>query len=235
MIKINKKNINDISYWSNRYSSGDWVSKGGELQSEFFMQLIIDNLPEEVKFGIKTYGYNICDLGMGLGSGTEILKNTFKNSKVFGLDFTDVASVLAKELHPTCEFKSGQLTEKVDVCINSNSLEHVDDYMQAIINDLENTNKYYIILVPFNENENTIPEHVIVFDNINNFPEEVNGFKRIFAKEISTIGSGYWHGSQLLVIYSKENIKIETQLDKIQNENLTKVQKSKGGRPKKTN
>jgi hypothetical protein len=233
VIKIDKENINTISYWSNRYTSNDWLSKGGELQSNFFMQLIIDNLPEEVKFHINTYGSSIADLGMGLGSGTELLQNTFKNSKVQGIDFTNVASTIAKQLHPACEFKSGKLTEKVDICINSNGLEHTDDYLQAMIADLENINRYYIILVPFCENINTVPEHIIVFDSINDFPEEVNGFKRIYTKEISTIGSEFWHGSQLLCIYSKEEIKPETNLEKIQKENLNKITKSKG-KPKKS-
>ena len=200
MIKVNKKNINTTEYWENRFET-NWLDYGGEKQSAYFMNLIVDNLPKEI---LNSNPSNICDVGMSLGAGTEILKNTFTKSDVFGIDFTENASKIAKKLHPDCKFKTGKLSEKVDIVVSSNNLEHTDDYIKEIKELLTYTNDKLIILVPYKENiYNVISEHVIVFDSYDDFPSEIDGFKMEFIKEINTQQDGFWDGSQLLVVYGK--------------------------------
>jgi SAM-dependent methyltransferase len=237
MIKVDKNNPNKVDYWNLRYQSKNWEEMKGKLQTEYWANLILENLPEDVVSNIKEEKLSIADVGCALGQLTSIFAKKFPKSNIDGIDFSDVAARMATELYPSLDFIEGKLNDNYDCVVVSNVLEHDDDYMQTIKEHLKFVDKYYIVLSPFNESaEKIVSEHVVVFDSQNDFPEEIDGFNRIFIKEIDVRSSGFWHGDMILVIYEKKvEEKIEEEIKiKVEEEVKQEVTKKKFGRPKKT-
>lgn len=186
-------NINTVEYWNNRFKT-NWEARNGLNQSKDFMECLINELPIDVKININKK--TICDVGCGIATGTQVLADTFKNSKVIGVDFSDEAINQNKSLYPGIEFSND--IKECDICVSSNVLEHVDNPNEYIKSLMKNTSKYLIILVPYKEVLSE-PEHIHSFDD-SDFPEKLNGFNLIFKKLIKT---KYWMFEQLLVVYEK--------------------------------
>lgn len=222
-------NNNSLEHWENRYKSGSWKNNNGYAQTEFWGKLIIDNLPTEIKNKIKEEEMSCADIGCSCGQLTNIFAKEFSTSKVVGYDFSETAIQTAKNLFLNVEFTSQDITEKFDCLILSNILEHYDNAFDMLVKFIEKSNKYVIILCPFLENPlKLVPEHCISIDE-KFFVEKINDFTKAYEQIININSSGFWSGSMILCVYSKDQITIkpETEVDKIQKENLAKV-KSKG-------
>lgn len=179
-----------------------------ENQTGFFMKLALDDLPKWITEDIEDGKMSVCDAGCAQGAGTAILSAQFPDSQVTGIDFSPNAVARAKELHPACEFRTGdirQLPEEYDVIVSSNVLEHFyhsDQIMQSLAGKAK---RYCILLLPFREYY-TIPEHASYFD-FQSFPLEIGGTHKLcFFKELTMQGEQekYWYGEQILVVYGQK-------------------------------
>jgi trans-aconitate methyltransferase len=195
-----KDNINTQEYWEYRMRN-NWEQRGGNDQQMTFMKAIVDEIPVEIKDDIN--GTSICDTNCAFGYSLPVLKETFTDSKITGVDFTEYSIEQAKIRHPEFEFK-GDLSDKYDVTITSNSLEHMDDWQDVLNQYLDISNKYCVIMVPYNETIlNREGEHVISFKE-DSFADKLNGFEKIHCREIKT---DWWLETQMVVIYKKVEAK----------------------------
>lgn len=193
-------NVSDRDYWNHRFST-NWVEFKGKEQTRAFMELIVENLPKTIKLN----GLSILDWGCALGQGVEVLIKRYPKSEVCGLDVSDVAINYCLDKFPHIDFYCGSLDDlhvSFDVIISSNSLAHFNDPYRWIEMIMRHSNKYVIILVPFNEtNIGSSSENKFSFVK-GNFPDQLNGFKRIY-RNILKQSSEFWIGDQMLVVYEK--------------------------------
>lgn len=199
----NKFPINSLAYWNDRFENGSWSERLGEGQSKFFMQLLISSLPSEIFANIFTDCKTILDFGSALGQGCfELHKYSF-NAEITGLDFAESAIEQASEMygHLDIKFRSTPLQfgiDKFDCLVTSNVLEHLSDWWKYLDLFTQVAQKYIIILVPYQTR--ILDEHVVSF-NDNSFPDETNGFNKVFEKIIQCDDPRYWTEGQLLLIY----------------------------------
>ena len=201
--------INSKEYWE-EYFKTKWEINRGREQTEYFMQLIIENLPENIKKYIDNSENTILDWGCALGQGVNLLQNKFPNAKVRGIDFSDTAIEEAKNEYQNLSFISGRLSElneKFSVITCSNCLEHFADPKPYFKEHLAYTKDIYIALVPYRE-ENLIESHEISL-NEDFFPDEIESFRKIYSKILDTRSSGFWNGYQFLVIYANKSLNFD--------------------------
>lgn len=196
-MKITNKpnNINTYEYWENRYKT-DWESCNGREQTTIFMQDLIINLPLEVKDDIKNK--NIVDMSCAFGEGVNVLGNEFPEAIVNGVDFSDEALKQCRKKYYQYKFYKN-LTKKYNCLITSNTLEHFDYPIDVLKEYCNYSDKYIIILVPYNQQIEENTEHVYSFIE-DSFPKKINGFKKIFTKIFYSEG---WLGDQLITIYKR--------------------------------
>jgi trans-aconitate methyltransferase len=191
------ENINTKEYWDNRFNT-NWELLNGLNQTKDFMECILNSLPVYLKKVFSSNNVTIADIGCGIATGSEVIKNTFPNADVTGIDFSEVALNKNKEMFKEINFRD-ELDEYYDICISSNVLEHTDDPMNELKNILNHSNKYAIILVPYKEQLGDIEEHIHSFDD-DSFPKTINDFKLSFTKIVKT---KFWMWEQLLLVYRK--------------------------------
>lgn len=200
-------NINTHDYWNERFSSKDWINKDGKNQSKFFMQLLISNLPSEIFNDISNNCKYINDFGSALCQGCFELSQSFPYSQITGYDISEEAIKQASEIYkdnPNLTFTSTPLQigiDKFDCLVCSNTLEHLIDYNLYLELFTKISQKYIILLVPYKSE--IFDEHVVSFDE-NSFPDEINGFVKVFSLIINTEQSGFWNGEQFLLAYKKQ-------------------------------
>jgi len=155
------KNINTKQYWDNRFRTGDWEKKGGELQTKKFAE-------SQIKyFGINSdFKGTILDFGCGLGDAMPIYKKMYPNANLIGIDISEQAI-------NKCKIKYGNIAlfnigdhnniPKVDIIIASNVFEHLTDDI-SIAKSLFDKCCQLFIIVPFNEKINIDSEHINSYD-----------------------------------------------------------------------
>lgn len=199
--------FNCRDYWQERFDSRDWSQMHGMEQSSYFMQLLILNIPSNIFAEIFTNCKSILDFGTALGQGCFELSKSFPNLKITGLDFAESAIEQASEMyeHLGIKFRSTPLQagiDKFDCLVTSNVLEHLEDWQDYLDLFTQVAQKYIIILVPYESG--VFDEHVVSFTD-NSFPDEINGFKKIFNKVIQCDSPEYWTEKQELLIYQKND------------------------------
>lgn len=200
--------INSKKYWEDRFSSGSWDQWQGEKQTAFFTRVALKYLPNWLLEDIDINDYRILDAGCAKGEGTNILKQYFTRSDIIGIDFSESAIKEAKNNYPVCNFYCediNNIKDKYDVVFCSNVLEHFKNPFSVLDNLLEVTDKYLLILLPFQE-ENLTDEHFIRFD-YNSFVYKHKGFYQCYYKVINTynIKNTLWAGKQILLVYVNES------------------------------
>lgn len=131
--------------WWEEYFENKWEINGGKEQTEYFMQLVIENLPESIKEYIDNPEITVLDWGCALGQGVNLLQNTFPEARVKGLDISETAIKYAKNEYKDLSFVSGslsELNEKLSVIVCSNCLEHFADPKPYFQEHLAYTKKY---------------------------------------------------------------------------------------------
>lgn len=200
--------INSKDYWEERFGSGSWDEFDGDKQTEFFTHIALEHLPNWVVEDIDINNYKILDAGCAKGDGTNILKQRFVRSNVIGVDFSESAINNAKNSYPACDFSCEDINEiknKYDVVFSSNVLEHFKNPFVEIDKLLDITDKYLLLLLPFQE-EHLHKEHFVRFD-YNCFNSKVKEFYQCYYKVINTsnIENTLWPGKQILLVYVNEN------------------------------
>lgn len=199
--------LNSQDYWDTRFNS-NWEAAGGKNQTRFFMQLLLENIPEELINDIKDNNPTILDWGCALGQGVDEISKHFPEAQVCGLDFSPIAIKQCQTDYPSGTFRSACLDPDVDhfdIIISSNCFEHFTDPLEELTKHLQCTQKYYILLVPYAEKLPLCPEHQITIDH-DTFPASLCGFSRYALKIINARGKGCWNGEQMLIIYKKSDI-----------------------------
>ncbi|SHM75969.1 Glycosyltransferase involved in cell wall bisynthesis [Anaerosporobacter mobilis DSM 15930] len=196
--------INSKEYWNNRFETNDWDINMGREQSTYFYELMTDLLPEWLKLEIKQQDYSIIDMGCAEGQGVPILSQYF-GKKIVGVDFSNNAIQIARNLYPDYEFEVGDINERedlVDITIMSNILEHFHQPFDTLKKVSKYTKEFILVQIPFMET-NLMPEHHYTF-KYNNIPISIGDFKLICYKEYDCTekSNGLFLGKQILLIYS---------------------------------
>lgn len=154
------KNINTKEYWENRFSSGDW-SQAGRFQTT---QYAIGNVKQ---FDIEPFfNGSILDFGCALGDAMPILKSSYPNAKLFGIDISDEAIKLCKkEFGNLANFESGgyDILSHYDIILASHVMEHISNDRQ-VVELLLTKCKFLYIIVPYMEKP-LYKEHVNYYED----------------------------------------------------------------------
>jgi len=186
-------NINTIQYWENRHST-DWESRHGIEQSDFFAEILINNVLPRVLYETES----MLDFGCAMGQLCNKWKHYTGTKNVFGYDFSAVACEKASQLYPDIDFGTIVPKQKFDTIISSNVLEHVDLPIGYLHRFTNMANKFVVLLLPYNTG--VFDEHVNSFDE-NSFPQELNNFVRIQTKIIQCDEPLLWTDKQLMLVY----------------------------------
>jgi hypothetical protein len=197
---------NSEGYWDLLFTH-TWEARKGRDQTIFFANVALDFFPDWFKAEIHSHPYNICDVGCALGDGVDVLAKAFPNTNITGVDFSQEAINKAKKYYPIYTFAVDdilRMTNKYDIIFSSNTLEHFHDPFPILRKLFQQSNKYVVLLLPFQDDTGTY-EHFFRFD-YEHFPEKTNSFRLTFLKEIDCglIANTYWNAKQILVIYKKE-------------------------------
>jgi len=205
--------VNSNEYWDERFEK-DWEIYEGQQQTSFFVNLLIQNLPQWIKE--QFVNSIVCDAGCAEGQGTKIFKDAFPSTTVEGIDFSEVAIEKAKLLFPSIHFFKDDvynLKNNYDSIFISNVLEHFEQPFEVVKSLLKKVNKHLIIMVPFQEVE-MLKEHFYRFE-YESFPINIGDFSLSYFKEIDCRLLEYtlWEGKQALVIYTKSTVNSSTVRD----------------------
>lgn len=214
------KPINTRPHWNARFSSKDWENSQGKLQTLFFAQLAIDNIPSWLKVYIEFENLSICDFSCALGYASKLLSTTFPNSDITGQDISESGIEEAKKLFPELKFTSEDLlqstVEKYDILFSSQTLGHFYEPHASISKLANSAKKLLIFLLPFYA-DLKIEEHFysLTYENI---PRVISDkFSLLFYKEIdaSRIPGTHWNGRQILLVYATDTVidALETNAD----------------------
>lgn len=199
--------INSNQYWNDLFEKEDQTQKRTE-QTNFFVNLAINNLPAWIIEDIRDNNLSICDVGCAEGTGTQILQESFQNSNVSGVDFSEKAIEIARKSHKNCRFNVADvksMSQKYDVIFSSNVLEHFYDSSKVMRHLVSCAESYCILLLPFREYY-TCPEHASYFD-FQSFPLTINEtYDLCYYKPITipACNEKYWFGEQIIIVYGKK-------------------------------
>jgi ubiquinone/menaquinone biosynthesis C-methylase UbiE len=147
MKRINKKNINDVSYWDNNIA-----------QPEF-------GLRQEKYLNLAGKGDSIIELGCGLSPFLDKARNNFK--KVVGLDFSVKTVIEARNKFEEVEYICGdalntKLKDKeFDVSVAGEVIEHLE-YPEKLLDEMARITKFRMIISTAKMEYND-PEHLWEF------------------------------------------------------------------------
>ena len=199
----NDKNL--ISHWNERFcNGGSWEKSNGIRQTIYWAKVILEYLPAYIKKDIKDNKFSIADIGCGLGQMSQLFKKTYKDSRVVGYDFSNVAIDRCIEKYNNIEFFNSNIEENYDVVVLSNIIEHVRNPVEMVSEHMQYTNKYLIVLCPYMENPNKlISEHVISIDE-DILTYRIDGFRKVFQKINNVAKSSHWFGNVIFCVYKRE-------------------------------
>lgn len=200
--------INSCEWWENSFKN-HWEASSGREQTEFFCSLALEHLPKWIIDDITENHLSICDAGCAEGQGTNMLASFFTNSDVVGIDFSGEAISRATEYFPQVNFFVQDISHfqnRFDVVYCSNTLEHFSDPIIIMENMQKNTNRYLIILVPYQEYK-LCESHFCTFDK-DTFPIQLDSFQVSYSIVIDSgsYENTRWGGQQVLVVYKNENL-----------------------------
>ncbi len=201
--------VNSKEYWDGRFSIGDWDKYDGELQSAFFSEIALKAFPDWMHKELNQNNWTVIDYGCAEGMGTAVLARHFPKCCFIGIDFSTAAVAIAKEKYPYCEYKVGDITKEIetsDIIFCSNVLEHMEHPYEVFANMLARARRHAIFLLPLKDALN-LSEHFFIFKE-DFFPLTEKGHHLSYFKIIDCeeLGTPYWPGQQLMLIYSDETI-----------------------------
>ena len=209
---MSEENINTREYWNKRFDT-DWNEYGGNQQTEFFAKIACSMFPEWFVRDIKLKQYTFCDIGCALGNGVDILSK-FLGIRASGIDFSEEAIKIAKEMYPQYAFYRDDVTDlsedkMYDIIYCSNVLEHFANPWDIANNISKISSHYLVLLFPFREKLN-ISEHVYNFDT-NLIPLYIDNFNLIYVNTFNgkEIENSFYPDQQIFLIYSNSETDIK--------------------------
>jgi 2-polyprenyl-3-methyl-5-hydroxy-6-metoxy-1,4-benzoquinol methylase len=191
------------TYWDIRFLT-DWENLSGREQTTFFANVVVEHLPEEVRFELQNNNYKLCDMGCALGDAVATYSNAFPDSSIVGIDFSTEAITKARRYYPNFSFEIQSIenmTSEYDVIICSNVLALYSDPILPLTQLANKANHYIVLLLPFQNGGGTQEnQYIFTFDS---FPETINQFRLISLEEIdcSKMPQAYCQSKQILVVY----------------------------------
>jgi glycosyltransferase involved in cell wall biosynthesis/2-polyprenyl-3-methyl-5-hydroxy-6-metoxy-1,4-benzoquinol methylase len=193
--------VNSQAWWE-EYHSKHWDANHGTAQTAHFMERLLDSLPSGVARYLRKGKLEVLDWGCAFGEGVVRLAGAFPRCSVSGLDYSQHAVDVARVRYPSLEFlhtDDGSIPRAFDVIVTSNCLEHFEEPLAIVQDQLGACRSLYIALVPYRE-ESLCEFHASCF-NESTFPDRLGDFLRIELKLVD-IEPRFWPAPQLLVIYA---------------------------------
>lgn len=198
--------VNSPEYWNERFR-GDWDARLGPQQTVFFADLLIKHLPKWLVREIERRRLSIYDFGCAKGDAIPLLAARFPRSNITGGDVSTVAVEYARNNYSNYSFDilpSKAPTFSADVVISSNTFEHFSDWQKRLERVAACARHSIILLVPFQEQQPLLHEHVTTFDFGTLPPRLVCGARLVFHSVIDTsdLPGSRWNGRQVLAVWS---------------------------------
>ncbi len=205
--------VNSESYWDDRFKD-DWVENSGDKQSQFFMNLAFEMLPDWLTKTLQKGTMTVCDWGCAEGDGTNMLARQFPKTNFTGIDFADTAIEKAngKYKEKNLSFEAVDLLtqaydKKFDIIFSSNVFEHFEDPWSTFDKVSSFANDVFIMMVPYKEDpDKLIPEHFHSFNEAD-FRFKTDNWELVYfiAKDVSRLQDTHWFGNQAMAVFvSKE-------------------------------
>jgi O-antigen biosynthesis protein len=196
--------VNSPAWW-NDYFQSQWETNGGRLQSQLFMQALLDNLPAEERHWLAQENRTVCDWGCAMGDGTAIIASRYAQAHIWGVDSSNAAIASAKQYYPDIAFVDDWSHQTVaavqfDAVICSNCLEHFSAPLDVLQDQLSRCTSLHITMVPYAEHPRE-DSHCVSFDE-KSFPQVFYGFTRINQSVVEVDKRAWPNGRQLLIIYA---------------------------------
>lgn len=212
---MSEAEINSKDYWERRFKE-DWDSNMGQEQSRFFGTLAVDAMPPWLARTIRAEHWSICDWGCAKGDGTKVLMETFPESQIVGVDFSQAAVETARgrygEGFSAEDWLDGSVekddhSESWDLVFSSNTLEHFPDPDRVLRRLCERALQCVTLLVPYRELDRH-PEHATTFLPENILFTPFPGFALCYTRTInaSLAEPSYWGGEQVLLVYLRQEV-----------------------------
>ena len=204
--------------WWEEYFSATWDANNGRDQSKYFMQRLTENLPPPEREYLRTRDATVLDWGCAFGDGVQVLASAFPRIRITGLDFAERAIAEAKRVYPRLDFRhnpDGKIHDRYDVMFCSHCLEHFKEPLEILRQHLRRCRGFYLAMTPYKEPLPLNECHEVSLDE-NDFPEHLDGFKRV-ALSVMDANPLYWPGQMMLVVYAspsylRERDEIERQM-----------------------
>lgn len=180
----------------------------GDGQSGFFSRVASEAFPDWFDSELKKNKWTADDLGCAEGGGTAWLARRYRKISFCGVDFSTDAIAKAGEKYPYCQFRLGNMSEKIeqrDIIFTSNTLEHFFDPHPIFCNMIKASSKYSVFLLPLDD-ESGHESHFFVFHE-EFFPQDVEGHSLVYSKIIdcTQFTPNFWPGKQILLIYANNS------------------------------
>ncbi|QRM19922.1 methyltransferase [Dechloromonas sp. TW-R-39-2] len=205
--------VNSLDYWDRRFQE-NWESLNGRHQSRFFSKIAIKNLPDWLVREIKSEKLSITDWGCALGDGTDLIKSSFPDSHVVGVDFSKSAIDDAIKHYASIEFRCEDwisstkkpIPMRSDIVFSSNVLEHFEDWKSVLSNLILKAEKAVLLALPFNEEDRDLEHFVSFYEHSFSLVLE-DDFVLAWAKVVDCrdIENTRWLGEQIILVYAKSD------------------------------
>jgi len=159
-------NVNTKEYWESRFLI-NW-GKDGKRQTYEYAKANVQHLGISAEFSGE-----IVDFGCAMGDSIPVYANSFKKSKIIGIDISNNAIEYCNiKYGKIAKFLCGDYTviPKTDIIIASHILEHITNDLLVVAELLKKCNVLYIF-VPYKEDPLFI-EHVNYYDE--NYYKDLN-------------------------------------------------------------
>src|SRR5260370_9869512 len=200
--------ITSVDYWNKRFFD-DWIAKGGRLQTSFFAELCVRELPEWFVDEIRSRRFSIFDYDCAVGDALPVWQRAFPDAVIRGGGVAQVGLGLARALHPDFEFADvnaiDQSATVADLVYCSNTLEHFENWRQVLDRLARHAKEYVVVVVPFEE-EDRIDGHAVTFE-FDSLPARLPAGRRPLRPSIVHAAAApdtQWNGLQLIAIYGKK-------------------------------
>lgn len=115
--------------------------------------------------------FSLLDVGCALGDGCELLKQTFPQAQITGLDFSEIGIAKARSKNRTIDYVAADIIHdpipgRFDYITIAQTLEHFDDPISIVKKCLNHVKRSIIISTPYKQNTTyCLGEHRYSFDD----------------------------------------------------------------------
>lgn len=197
--------VNAAEHQDEPLASDGRDARGGPARTRFFAELALSLVPAQVEEQIRAGSLSVCDWGCAEGDGAAALARRW-SVEVAGLDPSEAAVARARLRHPGLRFACAPagLDRAYDVLFTSNTLQRLAEPWPALEALLPRVRRYALVLVPLEEEEPRLPEHLVTF-RLESFPLRLGPFALLHLGALDCAGrEALWPGRQALAVYARE-------------------------------